>query len=115
MSFFCLEGGTQLEDSEARRRELLRQTRQLYDDQRFIPAIHPRYGHLYCELYGGDGDSAKNNTFFLRLGIGLLCFVLYVWMDADDATILNVNSNHVVNQIEKQLDMKEVKEAWRSL
>lgn len=104
-----------MDDSEARRRELLRQTRQLYDDQHFVPAIHPRYGNLYRELYGGNENSAKSSTFFLRLGIGLLCFALYVWMDAGDTTILNVNSSSVVNQIERQIDLEDVREAWRNL
>ena len=113
---FYLKGGAQLEDAEARRRELLRQTRQLYNDPHFIPAVHPRYGSVYHHLYGGEEqDYATKNTFFLRLGIALLCFALYVWMDAGDATILNVNSSNVVNQIEKQIDLKEVKEVWRNL
>lgn len=32
-----------MNDSELRRRELLKQTRRLYQDSAAIPAVHPRY------------------------------------------------------------------------
>lgn len=104
-----------MNDSEARRRELLRQTRELYDDNRFVPAIHPRYGNLYKELYGKEDGEASHSSFFMRLGLGLLCFAFYVWMDTSDATVMNVNSGKVINQIEKQVELKDFQEVWRNL
>ncbi len=45
MSF--LQEEIDMNDSEARRRELLRQTRRLYHETgRSTPVIHPRYGEL---------------------------------------------------------------------
>ncbi len=40
-----------MNDSELRRRELLKQTRRLYQDSAAIPAVHPRYGHIYHMVY----------------------------------------------------------------
>ena len=40
-----------MNDAEMRRRELLRQTRKLYDEKPDIPAVHPRYGNIYHSLY----------------------------------------------------------------
>ena len=31
-----------MNETEERRKELLRQARQMYDEDRFIPAVHPR-------------------------------------------------------------------------
>ena len=45
-----------MNDSEMRRRELLRQTRKLYDDRRDIPAVHPRYGRIYHSLYDSEEE-----------------------------------------------------------
>lgn len=105
-----------MNDPEARRRELLRQTRKLYDDDRFIPAIHPRYGSIYRELYGNDEDGqGTGGSFFVRLGIGLICFAFYIWMDTSGASVINVNSGKVVEQIEKQIQLEDVEEAWKSL
>lgn len=102
-------------DSEARRRELLRQTRELYDDNRFIPAIHPRYGNIYRELYGREEEQATSSSFFLRLGVTLLCFAFYVWLDTSNATVMHVNSGQIINQIEKQIEVEDIREAWQDL
>ena len=50
-----------MNDSELRRRELLKQTRRLYQDSAAIPAVHPRYGHIYHELYDtpDSGEGAE--------------------------------------------------------
>lgn len=104
-----------MNDSEARRRELLRQTKELYDDNRFIPAVHPRYGNIYRELYGNEDGETIHNTFFMRLGLGLLCFAFYIWMDTSGATVVNVNSGEIINQIEKQIHLEDVQEVWRNL
>ena len=65
-----------MNDSEMRRRELLRQTRKLYDDRRDIPAVHPRYGRIYHDLYkngdeeqnAGDTDSEAGRIDYKRQG-----------------------------------------------
>ena len=47
-----------MNESELRRRELLRQTRRLYNDHNEIPAVHPRYGSICSSLYGDGQEHA---------------------------------------------------------
>ena len=106
-----------MNDSEMRRKELLQQTRRLYDERRDIPAVHPRYGRIYNNLYNGT-DEQKEQTggsFYLRLVIGILCFICFVYMDQSNAAVAEVNSTSIVNQIEKDLDMDTVMEVWNNL
>ncbi len=104
-----------MNDSEARRRELLRQTRKLYDENAFIPAVHPRYRNVYQELYGPDGTQEEGSSFYIRLMIGILAFFCFVWMDYQDIKVSDVDSKKIVNQIEKQMDLEEIQEVWKNL
>lgn len=106
-----------MNDSEARRRELLRQTRRLYDERRDVPAVHPRYGRIYNNLYNGKEEQQEQTggSFYLRLVIGILCFICFVYMDQSNAGVAAVNSTSIVNQIEKDIDMDTVMEAWKNL
>ena len=104
-----------MNDPEARRRELLRQTRKRYDDNHFIPAVHPRYGNIYHELYDGQESAYPRDTFLFRLTLGILCFICYVWMDSSQAEIASVSSDQIVNQIEKQVEMEDIREVWNNL
>lgn len=105
-----------MNDSELRRRELLRQTRKLYDEKERIPAVHPRYGSIYHDLYGGaEEERTAGGGFYLRLVIGILCFVCYVYMDQNNAGIAQVDSQAIVDQIEKDVDMETVREVWKNL
>lgn len=106
-----------MNDSEMRRRELLRQTRKLYDDRRDIPAVHPRYGRICHDLYKENGEEQENtrSTFYIRLVIGILCFICFVYMDQNKAAVARVDSSEIVNQIEKDLDIDEIAEAWKSM
>ena len=106
-----------MNDSEMRRRELLRQTRRLYDDRREIPAVHPRYGRIYHDLYENNTEEQEpsGGTFYIRLVIGILCFVCFVYMDQSEAEIAEVNSTAIVDQIEKDEDTHAIVEAWKAL
>ena len=104
-----------MNDPEARRRELLRQTRKRYDDNRFIPAVHPRYGNIYHELYDDQEDTYPKDTVRVRLTRGIRCFICYVWMDSSQAQIASVSSDQIVNQIEKQVEMEDIQEVWKNL
>lgn|SRR5699024_228702 len=111
------ERRTVMNDSEMRRRELLRQTRKLYNERQDIPAVHPRYGRIYHNLYGAGDDGAEQvkGSFYLRLVIGILCFICFVYMDQSKAEVAQVNSTTIVNQIEKTVDAETVKEVWKKL
>ena len=106
-----------MNDSELRRRELLRQTRKLYDDRRDIPAVHPRYGRIYHNLYQEQAEDQEpsGSTFYIRLVIGILLFVCFVYMDQSKAGIAEVNSTAIVDQIEKDVDAEAIVEAWKAL
>lgn len=105
-----------MNDSEERRRELLRQTRRLYDDS-WVPAVHPRYGNLYRELYrdAEAEDIPEGGSFVFRLALGILLFVCYVWMDYAEVPVMNVSSDQIVTQIEKQMDVEDLQEVWKNL
>jgi len=103
-----------MNEVEERRRELLRQTRCLYENNQ-IPAVHPRFGHVYHELYSEDEQERIRGTFFLRLFLTVLCFICYVWIDYGKITVAYVNSDQIVTQIERQLKLKDVEEVWRNL
>ena len=106
-----------MNDSEMRRRELLRQTRKLYDDRREIPAVHPRYGNIYHSLYDSEEEeqTSYGNSFYIRLVIGLLCFVCFVYMDQSKVSVAEVDSTAIVHQIEKNVDADTIKEVWKNL
>lgn len=106
-----------MNESEIRRRELLKQTRRLYNDRNEIPAVHPRYGRIYHNLYGDEHTSAEQNTsagssFYVRLVIGILCFVFYVYLDQSRAEIAQVNSSVIADQIGQNTDMNTFIDTW---
>ncbi len=103
-----------MNDSEARRRELLRQTRRLYHEGQEIPAVHPRYGRIYHSLYDGGEETAEQSSgsFYIRLVIGILCFICFVYMDQSKVSVAEVDSAAIVSQIEKDLDVEEIKEVF---
>ena len=106
-----------MNDAEMRRRELLKQTKHLYDERRDIPAVHPRYGRIYQNLYHKEDRQQEQTggSFYLRLVIGILCFICFVYMDQSDAGVAEVNSTSIVDQIEKDFDMDKVIETWKNL
>lgn len=92
-------------ESEERRRQLLRQSRRMYHDSGFIPAVHPHCSNAYHSIYPDNTTEQPKSSFFLRFFIGVLCFICYVWIDAGAITPANVSSDKIVNQIEKQQDL----------
>ena len=106
-----------MNDSEMRRRELLRQTRKLYDERREVPAVHPRYGSVYHSLYDDEEEERTSlaGSFYIRLVIGILCFAGFVYMDQSKVSVVEVDSTAIVNQIEKNVDADTIKEVWKNL
>lgn len=107
-----------MNDSEARRRELLKQTRRLYHETgRNASFIHPRYGNQTSAVT--EEDPMEDHSFLFRLGLSILCFVCFVWMDYGKIEVAEVDTGRILNQIERQLTPKEMKEefiqVWKAL
>lgn len=92
--------------SEKRRRKLLQQTRNLYSDRRTPPAIHPRYGNLYADLY--DEDVSTGGTLGIRITICLLLFACFITMDYTENTMLNMNSEQVETMVAENLQIDDI-------
>lgn len=105
-----------MNESEMRRRELLRQTRKLYHDSS-IPAVHPRYGRICQDLYGNEADNAVpyKGSFYTRLVIGIFCFICFVYMDQNNAGVAEVNSTYITDQIQKEFDPDALVNVWKAL
>lgn len=99
-------------DSEKRRQRLLEQTRELYGEKRFIPAVHPRYGAAYHQIYSDDQTGLPPSTFGIRLFLCLLLFAAFVSIDKNQSEVMHVNSSRIVDEITTDLDVAEV---WKEL
>jgi len=99
-------------DSEKRRQRLLEQTRELYGEKRSIPAVHPRYGAAYHQIYGDEQTGLPPSTFGIRLFLCLLLFAAFVSMDKNKSEVMHVNSSRIVEEITTDLDVAEV---WKEL
>ena len=98
-------------DSEKRRQRLLEQTRELYGEKRSIPAVHPRYGAAYHQIYSDDQTGLPPSTFGIRLFLCLLLFAAFVSIDKNQSEVMHVNSR-IVDEITTDLDVAEV---WKEL
>lgn len=94
-----------MNQSEKRRRELLNQTRRQYTDWRTPPAVHPRYGTFYNELY--DTDEEPSGTLGLRILVCLILFALFVVMDYRGTNIAQVNSDQITAMVTHQTSPQE--------
>ena len=56
-----------MDDSALRRQQLLKDTKRMYDSGG-IPAIHPRYRHIYHDLYD-ENPTSTTGSFYLRIVI----------------------------------------------
>lgn len=89
-----------MNDSELRRKELLKQTRRLYNDRQEIPAVHPRYGNIYKNLYEKNScDTGREGSFLFRLLFSILLFVCFIYIDRVNTGIDHLNSTVITEQI----------------
>ena len=72
---------------------------------RDMPAIHPRYGALYRELYKSDRE--VKSSFGMRILISLILFALFAAMEQGKITQIPISPSEITYQIETplQLDM----------
>ena len=106
MSFFSDRDGSGviMNEQEIRRKELLRQTRKLYDERQEIPAVHPRYSGAYNSLYGRrEDEQTTGGSFRLRALIAVLCAACYIYIDENQINIADINSISITEEIEREL------------
>lgn len=87
-----------MSDAEIRRRRLLQETRERYNDTYNIPAVHPRYHAAYRNIYGEEKYS--KSTFGFRLLLCLVLFAMFITIDTEQQKIWNVDSKQVKGYIE---------------
>ena len=56
----------------------------------------------------------ESSSFYLRLVISILCFICFVFMEQNKTEVAEVNSDVIVNEIEKDIDINTVTESWKS-
>ena len=81
-----------MNDAQLRRRELLRQTKQLYGERelflRFILVMA-----IYVKNKDEGGEEA-GGSFYMRLVICILCFIFFVYMDQNHVKKQQQYKNH---------------------
>ncbi len=94
-----------MNESQERREELLRMSRQRWG-RGSIPAVHPRYQHVYRGLYGEPSSEGKaGSSFFARIFISFLIFAMFAAADYTGEKIWKYTPAQIVSQIEYQPDI----------
>ena len=93
-----------MNESEKRRRELLRSAREMYGDSYIPPAVHPRFRNIYGDLYESEEQSSGLQT---RFYIGCVLFLVFVLMDYFHLEVAKVDSAKVVQMVEQNSDTVE--------
>ena len=112
-------------ESELRRRELLRETRRLNQNQApFLPAVHPRYQRIYRGLYPegiteGRGtelhsserekeESGTGSSFTTRILVSALLFVGYIFICQSPGLVKNLDGGQVVELVQEKIQVEEL-------
>lgn len=103
-----------MNESEQRRRQLLRETRNLYQEKDPFPAVHPRY-RIMSELTSERTERAPKGSLKLRIGISLLCFVCYLFMEYGKVSIRHIDSSTVRAQIKKEFHFTQINDILKEL
>ena len=104
-ALFIIKEGDSMTDVEKRRRRLLEDVRKDYSDKNPPPAIHPRYSSVYHSIYSDETDEQcrPQNTFFLRFIIAAFLFATVFMVDYHKEKIVNVDSQTIINEVQKDL------------
>ena len=102
-------------DTEKRRRALLAQTRSLYSEKSFSPAVHPRYRNAYNSLYGDGVEMGSSGLYGLRVILCCLLSIGFVMMDNYGITVADVSSSQITEAVEEGVDVRTVWQEIQSL
>lgn len=92
-----------MNESEKRRQTLLNETRRQHQDYR-TPAIHPRYGAIYSNLYSRDA-SPEESSLGVRILISLILFALFAAADYNHDTLGKYSPSQIVSEVQRQPDI----------
>ena len=87
-----------MNDTEKRRKKLLEQTRNLYQDDKINPAVHPRYKAAYHQLYSDDIVIHKG-TFGIRCILCVFVFAAYIMIENNENYITRIENFQVKETI----------------
>lgn len=113
-----------MNDSEARRKELLTQARKM--SRNALPAspgrVHRgRNSAFFPSEFSVEAEETalENGSFLIRLGICILCFVGFVWMDSGKIQPPGISCDKISQQIEREAAPEEIQEkliqVWKDL
>jgi len=81
-------------DTEKRRQKLLKQMRNLYQEDKMNPAVHPRYKAAYYQIYPENRREYKG-TFGIRCFICILLFASYIMMGSEYRSVWGIDDLQV--------------------
>lgn len=85
-------------------RELLLKEARMNEVSREIPAIHPRYGAIYKNLYGETTEG--KSTLGIRVIVSLVLFALFAALDQGYIVEAPVTSEQIATQIETSFELE---------
>ena len=109
----------QEKESEVRRRRLWEENRRRQRNTGMItPAIHPRYGRLYRELYpdgleqsAGNGaedlDKKENSrgSCTTRLILSTFLFLVFLYVSQNSVELQGISSHEIIEKIQENHDI----------
>ena len=93
-----------MNDTQKRREQLLRETRNLYQSSS-IPAVHPRYRSAYRNLYGSEEGEIKPGSLGTRILISLILFALFATAEYNHDNIWKISPDRIVTEIARESDL----------
>ena len=91
-----------MNELEKRRKDLLIQTRHLYNEKYTPPAIHPRYRTTYHALYDSKGE-VKRKKLWLRIIVILLMLLMIYIVYQQGVKTGNINYEAIIDTIKNDL------------
>ena len=96
-----------MNNSEKRRQKLLEDTRRMYSDRYLPPAVHPRYGYVYDQLYEKDSKE-KGGSFEIRVFLCLLILAAFITISKNEAFSEQYNTDEVIECISTNMEILDM-------
>jgi len=85
--------------TEKRRQKLLQHTRNLYNDKRGVPAVHPRYRASYNQIYREQTNEYTGSSAGFRSILCIVVFVAYIVLKNNSSIYPGFNDLQVLEII----------------